>query len=186
MNEPNATPESRRFFDRLTFYHPTASGNGSAFRLSFHLRRPDEDRDSCFFVELASQKTVSSRSAEGERIRPTFDWAKKMTVKLGILEACEWLTVLEGRCDQVRGGKGLYHESSESTTILHFRRQADPPGVALDIVRKSKAEGGEVAKGHILFSEAEAIALRLTLQQAIGLLCLSDLLSRLLYSQPEE
>ncbi len=185
MNENHPTPENRKYFDRLTFYHPTSSGTGTSLRLDFRLRRPEEERESCFFLELAKQKTSAGRTADGERVRPTFDWANKIVVKLGLMDACELLTVLEGRCEQLRGGKGLFHDSGEATTVFQFRRQSEPPGYVLDVSRKPKGENAEAIKTHILLSEAEAIAVRLYLQHAIGLLSVAEPLSRLFHLRPQ-
>jgi hypothetical protein len=182
MTEP-VNPETRKltYNDRLIFYHPTQAGSGAAMRLAFRLRRPEEERDSCFFLEMAKQKTASSRGEDGSRTAATFDWQNRATVKIDFLDAGELLTVLEGRAEQIRGGKGLYHDSGESTTTIGFRKNAEPAGYSLDISRKAKADGKEGFKGHILLSEAEGIVMRCMLQQGLGLLALANLTSRLLY-----
>lgn len=182
-SESPAAPETRKltYNDRLTFYHPTQAGSGAAVRLAFRLRRPEEERDSCFFLEMAKQKTAPSRSADGARTAATFDWQNRAVVKIDFLDAGEMLTVLEGKAEQIRGGKGLYHDSGESTTIIGFRKNADPAGYSLDISRKSKADGKEAFKGYILLSEAEGIGMRCMLQQGLSVLAFANLVSRLLY-----
>lgn len=181
MTEPTS-PDTRKFTynDRLIFYHPTQSGTGAAARLVFRLRRPEEERDSCFFLEMAKQKTTASRGENG-RTAATFDWQNRATVKIDFLDAGELLTVLEGKAEQIRGGKGLYHDSGDSTTLIGFRKNADPSGYSLEICRKAKADGKEVFKGYILLSEAEAIGMRCMLQAGLGMLSLANLMSRLLY-----
>lgn len=182
MTEP-ATPETRKltYNDRLIFYHPTQAGGGAAMRLAFRLRRPEEERDSCFFLEMAKQKTAPSRGEDGSRTAATFDWQNRATVKIDFLDAGELLAVLEGRAEQIRGGKGLYHDSGDCTTVIAFRKNAEPAGYSLDISRKGKSDGKEAFKGHILLSEAEAIGMRCMLQQGLGMLALANLMSRLLY-----
>lgn len=182
MTEP-VSPETRKltYNDRLVFYHPTQAGTGAAMRLAFRLRRPEEERDSCFFLEMAKQKTAPSRNEDGGRTAATFDWQNRATVKIDFLDAGELLAVLEGKADGIRGGKGLYHDSGDATTIIGFRKNADPAGYALDISRKSKADGKEAFKGYILLSEAEGIGLRCMLQHGLGILALANLVSRLLY-----
>lgn len=178
------TPEVRNkitYNDRLIFYHPTQAGTGTAVRLAFRLRRPEEERDSCFFLEMAKQKTAPSRGEDGSRTAATFDWQNRVTVKIDFMDACEFLTVLEGKAEQVKGGKGLFHDAGDTTTVIGFRRNADPPGLSLDISRKAKADGKEAFKGHILLTEAEGIAMRCMLQQGVGLLTVANLASRLLY-----
>lgn len=177
-------PESRKalYNDRLIFYHPTQAGSGAAVRLAFRLRRPEEERDSCFFLEMAKQKTASSRSEEGARTAATFDWQNRVTVKIDFMDACELLTVLEGKAESVKGGKGLFHDAGDMTTVIGFRRNAEPAGYSLDISRKGKADDGkEPFKGHILLTDAEGIGMRCMLQQGVGLLALANLMSRLLY-----
>jgi len=179
-----AGPETRKplYNDRLVFYHPTASATGAALRLSFRLRRPEEERDSCFFLEMARQKTAPARSETGARTAATFDWQGRAIVKIGILDACEMLTVLEGKAEQIRGGKGLFHDAGEMTTVIGFRRNADPAGFAMEISRKGKGDNSaDGFKGYILLSEAEGIAVRCMLQQGVGLLAVANLASTLLY-----
>ena len=83
------TPETRKltYNDRLIFYHPTQAGTGAAVRLAFRLRRPEEERDSCFFLEMAKQKTAPSRSEDGARTAATFDWQNRAT---GALDRSHW------------------------------------------------------------------------------------------------
>ncbi len=182
MTEPVTTDVRKLTYnDRLIFYHPTQAGTGAAVRLAFRLRRPEEERDSCFFLEMAKQKTASSRSEDGARTAATFDWQNRATVKIDFMDAGELLTVLEGRAESVKGGKGLYHDAGDMTTVIGFRKNADPTGYSLDISRKSKGDGKEGFKGHILLSEAEGIGLRCMLQQGLGLLVIANLVSRLLY-----
>jgi hypothetical protein len=182
MTDPVANDTRKvTFNDRLVFYHPTQAGSGAAMRLAFRLRRPEEERDSCFFLEMAKQKTAATRNPEGGRTAATFDWQNRAVVKIDFLDASEMLTVLEGKAEGIRGGKGLYHDSGDSTTIIGFRKNADPAGYSLDISRKSKAEGKDVFKGYILLSEAEGIGMRCMLQQGLGILALANLVSRLLY-----
>ena len=179
----SVTPEVRKltYNDRLIFYHPTQAGSGAAVRLAFRLRRPEEERDSCFFLEMAKQKTAASRGEGGARTAATFDWQNRVTVKIDFMDACEFLTVLEGKAESVKGGKGLFHDAGDMTTVIGFRRNADPPGLSLDISRKGKTDGQEAFKGHILLSEPEGIGMRCMLQQGVGLLALANLMSRLLY-----
>ena len=92
MDNPAVTTAPRRAWrGRLCFYHPTGSGSGAAARLEFHPAR--FDRDGCFFLEMARQKTAPARDAAG-RQPATFDWEGKITAKLGFLDVCGLLLVL--------------------------------------------------------------------------------------------
>ena len=60
----------------------------------------------------------------------TFDWAAKVTVKLGFTDVCELLTVLEGQVDHVGGQRdGIYHENGNANTIIAFKRSRGTGGM---------------------------------------------------------
>jgi len=156
---------ARPWTGRLAFYHPTPSGGGAASRLEFHPARPD--RDGCFFLEMARQKTMPARNENG-RQTATFDWENKITVKLGLADVCSLLLVLEGRREQAGNGRGLFHDTAESNTVINLRRQPEPAaGFALEISRKSKRVEGEVQRTRVVLTEGEAIAVRCMIQSAI-------------------
>jgi hypothetical protein len=150
---------------RLTFYHPTQTGGGGAARLEFHPARPD--RDGCFFLEMARQKTAPSRDADG-RQTATFDWENKITAKLGFLDVCGLLLVLTGRGEQAGGGRGgLFHDTAEANTVINLRRQTEPAGFSLEVSRKAKRGDGEVRRARVLLTDAEALGLRFALEAAL-------------------
>lgn len=171
MNETNtattpapATPKTHT--PRLALYHPTGAGTGAALQLELRLNRPGEDRYDCFFLDMAVQKSASTREGD-KRVPATFDWENKLTVKLDFADICELLIVLEGRADRVGGQRnGLYHESSKCSTVISFQKSTDKAGYFLGLSRKAK-EGGQVARVQIVMSEAEAIGLRCLLQAGI-------------------
>ena len=151
---------------RLAFYHPTSSGSGAAARFEFHPAR--SERDGCFFLEMARQKTVPNRAAP-QRQAATFDWEKKLTVKLGLPDICSLLLVLEGKNEQAGNGRGgLFHDTAEANAVINLRHQTEPtPGFALEVSRKSKREASEVQRLRVVLTEAEAIGLRCVFQSAI-------------------
>ena len=160
------TPAGRRpRRPRLTFYHPTQSGGGAAARLEFHPAR--FDRDGCFFLEMARQKTAPARDAAG-RQTATFDWEGKITAKLGFLDVCGLLLVLTGRSEQAGGSRGgLFHDTAEANTVINLRRQTEPAGCALEVSRKSKRDAGEIQRARVLLTETEALGLRFALEAAL-------------------
>jgi hypothetical protein len=166
MSTTSTDSPVRPWTGRLAFYHPTQSGGGAAARLEFHPARPD--RDGCFFLEMARQKTVPARNENG-RQAATFDWENKITVKFGLSDVSSLLLVLEGRCEQAGNGRGgLFHDTVESNTVINLRRQAEPAaGFALEISRKSKRVEGEVQRMRVVLTEGEAIALRCIFQSAV-------------------
>ena len=135
-------------------------------RLEFHPARPE--RDGCFFLEMARQKTVPARTENG-RHAATFDWEHKVTVKLGLLDICSLLLVLEGKCEQAGNGRGgLFHDTAEANTVINLRQQTEPvAGLALDVSRKHKRGDGEVQRVRVLLTPAEALGLRCVFQSAI-------------------
>lgn len=150
--------------NRLAFYHPTQSGGGAAARLEFHPVRPD--RDGCFFLEMARQKTAAG-SNEGGKQTATFDWESKITVKLGFMDICGMLLVLEGRCEQVGGGRGLFHDTPGANTVINLRHNTEPSGYVLEVSRKPKRAGAEPLRTRVLLSEAEGLGVRCVFQRAL-------------------
>jgi len=142
---------------RLCFYHPTNAGSGAVARLEFHAATPE--REGCFFLEMARQKTTATRGADG-RNGATFDWENKTIVKLGFADVCGLLLVLDGRCDQAGNGRGLFHDTAEANTVITFRRQAEPAGYALEISRKGKQSNSEAQRARVLLSEGEGLGLQ--------------------------
>lgn len=150
----------------LTFYHPNGKGTGAAAELELRLNRGDETRYDCFFLEMAAQKTQAV--LQGDARKPaTFDWAAKVTVKLGFLDVCELLLVLEGRAASAGGARnGLYHESGATNTIISLKKNPEGAGFYLGVSRKDK-QGGAVWRGSLLLTEAEAVGLRCVLQSGL-------------------
>ena len=167
MDKPDTsdTPVPRRpWRGRLCFYHPTNSGSGAAARLEFHAASPE--REGCFFLEMARQKTAAARGADGKTCA-TFDWENKAIVKLGFPDVCGLLQVLEGRCDQAGNGRGLFHDTAEANTVINLRHQAEPAGYALEISRKCKRANAEVQRTRVLLSENEGLGMRCIFQSAM-------------------
>lgn len=153
---------------KLTFYHPNASGTGVALQLEPRIRRQETDRYNCFFFEMAGQKTPAEREG-GKKVFPTFDWEHKLTVKMDFPDICEMLLVLDGKQERMGGQKnGLYHDSEKASTVISFGRVSDRDGYSFGLSRKDK-ESGQVTRLTIGLSEAEAIGLKYILQGGLFL-----------------
>lgn len=151
---------------KVAFYHPTGKGDGTALRLEPRFNRVESDRHNCFYLEMAPQKTLASREAD-QRNPATFDWEKKLTIKLGFMDICELLTVLEGRQEKVGGARsGLYHESVKAVSVISFTRNNGREGYLLGVSRKDKADG-QLVRMHIVLGESEATGLRCILQAGL-------------------
>ena len=181
MNNSTNTPDTaQRTFDndasarsyrpRLSFYHANAKGTGSAAQ--FEVVPACGDRDGSVFLTLAQQKSVASGSSEhGNRQHATFDWPNRVTVKLNFSDLCQMLPVFKGQAATIADGKGLYHDSRNTTTLINLTRQSEPySGWALEVSRRGKAESESVVRTRIVFNTAEAFGLGAVLEQVLGLL----------------
>jgi len=143
---------------QLTFYHANNKGTGMAARFELKLDPLRGNGGSCFFLEMARQKTAPVRG-EKRLVPATFDWQTKVTVKLGFMDLCEFLTVLEGRQEQAGGARnGLYHDTGAANTLISFKKGTEH-GYSMAVSRKDR-DGNIVFRGHILLSEAEGIGLK--------------------------
>ena len=151
---------------KLTFYHPAASGNGVAMQVEPRVNRREGDRYNCFFFEMAAQKPVVANEGE-KRPMAAFDWENKLTVKMDFGDLCEMLLVLEGRQEKIGGSKnGLYHDTGRANTVITFGKSVEKGGYNFGLSRKDK-ESGHVARLAIGLSESEACGLRCILQAGL-------------------
>jgi len=160
----------RPYRPRLSFYHANSKGTGSAAR--FEIIPACGERDGVIFMTLAQQKSVAAGSdAQGNRQYATFDWQNRVTVKLNFSDLCQMLLVFRGLATTIMDGKGLYHDSRNTTTIINLTRQAEPyPGLSLDVSRRGKAEAEAAIRVRILFNGTEAFGLGTVLEQSLGVL----------------
>lgn len=166
----------------IAFYHPNGKGTGSAMRLEPRINRDDRDRYNCFFMELAGQKTAANLKA-GAGVPATFDWAGKITVKLGFLDVSEILTVLEGRNDNAGGSRnGLYHAAGNGNTLISFQANREQRIYHLSVSKKNGAETPR--KLGITLSEVEATGLRCLFQTGLFFVTFSSFLREKSYEAP--
>ena len=151
------TPKT--YSPRLVFYHPNAKGSGCA--VQFDLRPATADREGSLFAAFAVQKTTGGAPREGGgRQAATFHWGDKITVKLGFSDVCQLLSVLEGRTAAAGDGKGLFHDTGETSTVIHMARVAEPlPGVSFEVSKKRRNAAEPPRRARILFNEAETLGL---------------------------
>jgi hypothetical protein len=154
----------------LTFYHANGKGTGSAAQ--FEVIPASGDREGVIFMTLAQQKSVATGSTEqGTRQHATFDWKNRAIVKLNFNDLCQMLLVFRGLASTIQEGKGLYHDSRNTTTMINVTRQAEPyPGLALEISRRGKNEGDTPLRIRIIFNAAEALGLGAVLEQQLGVI----------------
>lgn len=159
--EPVPAPAApqKPFPPRLVFYHPNAKGTGCA--VQFDLHPATADREGVLFAAFANQKSVASADrAPGQRQSATFDWTSKINVKLNFSDVCQLLLVLEGRAPSAGNGKGLFHDTGETSTVIHMSRADEPfPGVAFEVSKKRKNTPDAPQRARILFTESESLGL---------------------------
>ena len=161
---------ARTYRPRLSFYHANGKGSGSVAQ--FEVIPACGDRDGSVYLTLAQQKSVATGSAaQGNRQHATFDWQNRVTVKLNFGDLCQMLLVFKGQAATIAEGKGLYHDSRNTTTIINLTRQTEPyPGLVLDVSRKGKTEADTASRVRIAFNAAEALGIGAVLEQVLGLL----------------
>ncbi len=149
---------------RIAFYHANSKGTGAALRFEF--KPPSGRRNGCIFMEMAQQKTTAT-GGQGKRTPATFDWESKATVKLGFMDTCEFLAVLQLKQPSLgANGKGLYHVNGDKDTVIGMRTNTERKGYTVGISRKDK-QGQQIFKGHFLVSPTEAIGLEAILSAAL-------------------
>lgn len=160
----------RSYRPRLSFYHANGKGTGSAVR--FEVIPACGERDGVVFMTLAQQKSVAMGSEEqGNRQHATFDWQKRVTVKLNFGDLCQMLLVFRGMAATIMDGKGLYHNSQSTTTLINVTRQSEPyPGLLLEVSRRGKSDPDAAVRVRIVFNAAEAFGLGAVLEQSLGVL----------------
>ena len=168
INIPRPAAPVKSYPGTLAFYHPNGTASGSAVR--FELKPAIGNREGCFFMEMARQKTASGRNGDGSKQAATFDWSSKLTVKLGITDVCSMLLVLRGKQEETGNGKGLFHDTADASTVIRLRHGGELQGYALEVSRKAKQANAEPVRMRLVLTEGEALALMLVFEQAMLLL----------------
>ena len=168
-NGQDAAP-TRNYRPALALYHANGKGTGSAAR--FEVTPATGDRDGAIYMKLAQQKSVASGSNEqGNRQHATFDWQNRVTVKLNFSDLCQMIPVLKGGAANIADGKGLYHDSRASVTMINLAFQTEPcRGHTLDVSRRPKTGNEPATRIRILLNAHEAFGLGVVLEQTLGLI----------------
>jgi len=153
----------------FAIYHANASGTGCAIKLELHPATARED--GFFMLKFANQLTVGERNGTVRKF-PTFDWERRITVKLGFNDICKMLQVFRGESESIDDGKGLYHRSANHSARIVLRHIVTPlQAYSLEVYRNSGDRGEEDAVAHILLSPAESYGLAAALENSIGFIC---------------
>lgn len=128
------------------------------------------DMDGYMMLSLASQKTVAERGGDSPRFA-TFDWERRVCVKLDFSDICRMLQVFRGEVESIDDGKGLYHMSASYSTRIVLRHVLEPAGYSLEVYRNTRGKPDEDVSARITLSMAEATGLALAFENSIGLIC---------------
>lgn len=159
----------RTYRPRLTFYHANGKGTGSAAQ--FEAVPACADRSGAVYMQLARQNGIAGMNGDGTRQYASFDWQNKVIVKLNFNDLCQMLQVFRGQRQTIADGKGLYHDSSNKTTIINLTRQTEPfSGLVLDVSRKAKEGDEDPVRVRIVLTDAEAYGLGTVLEQSLAVI----------------
>jgi len=166
----NEEKSFRNYRPRLSFYHANGKGTGSAAR--FEVVPASSDQAGVIYLTLAQQKSIATgMDDQGKRQYATFDWQNRVTVKLNFSDLCQMLLIFRGQATVIAEGKGLYHDSRNTTTIINLTRQTEPyAGLALEVSRRSKIESEPAVRIRIVFKDAEAFGIGAVLEQSLGII----------------
>lgn len=152
--------------DRVSIFHPSASGKGSAVRFELH---PAHGSTSGYVLcEIARQKTAAS--AQGEvPVFATFDWENKITIKLCLGDLAQFIMVFRGMQESIADGKGLFHRTATSNSVIRFKHQIEPrPCYLLEV--SSQPFDGNLREAYFVFRMEEAVWFSMALEASMGVL----------------
>ena len=160
------TGDSESYRPRLSYYHPNGRGTGGA--VQFELHPAHGCTDGSIFATFARQKTVGS--CEGNvRTFPRFDWANRICVKLDMTDLLQMLQVFRGMQESIADGKGLFHRSTRSNTIVKLEHRIEPqPGYLLEAFRRPLE--GDPSRAGVVLTVSEALGLSLAIEQSMDVI----------------
>ena len=151
---------------RLSYYHPNGRGTGGA--VQFELHPAHGCTDGSIFATFARQKMVGTRDGSVCTF-PRFDWTNRICVKLDMADLLQMLQVFRGMQESIADGKGLFHRSEHSNTIVKLEHRIEPqPGYVFEAWRKPL--DGESSHAGIVFTVSEALGLSLAIEQSMDVI----------------
>lgn len=143
-----------KYAKKLEFPKPKKDGSGSTAQLGY------SESANCVFMELAKQKEDTTVT------NARFDYDNKIIMKLGAVDICEMLVVLDGKKDSINNEKGIFHQFEKDgfkvTSGIRLKRN-DPKygGFFLEV---GKNENGEKKNVALRITDAESIMLSVILK----------------------
>ena len=168
MND-NTNETVNEYLPEFAIYHANGSGTGCAMKMELHPATSEED--GYFMLKLANQLTVGDRRGPVKTFA-TFNWEKRIAVKLGFGDICRMLQVLRGECESIEDGKGLFHRSAKYSAKIMLRHVVTPvQAYSLEVYRNSNDKSEDDVASHIMLSSAESYGLATALENSIGFIC---------------
>lgn len=172
MNETSGTGNADKrihFRPQFAIYHPNGKGTGCAMKMELHPAH--DDRDGCIMVALANQQTACDRRGPVVKYA-TFDWQRRITVKLDFSDICKMMQVFRGESESIDDGKGIYHRSPKFATRIALRHVIEPlQGYSLEVYRSSLDKSEEDCSAHMFLTAAEAYGIAMSFEHSIGVIC---------------
>ena len=158
--------DSESYRPRLSYYHPNGRGTGGA--VQFELHPAHGSTDGSIFATFARQKTTGSREGSIQTF-PRFDWSNRICVKLDMSDLLQMLQVFRGMQESIADGKGLFHRSAKSSTVVKLEHRIEPqPGYLLEVSRKPLE--GDPCRAGVVLTVSEALGLSLAIEQSMDVI----------------
>lgn len=141
----------KRYVQKYKIFKPNRSLRGAASQWELNAEK------GIMFVEFANQKQTDDSSV-------SFDWEKKIVMKLGISDIGDILATLVGMQDGIgpKDGegrrKGIYHQTDKGNTILQLARKSDADVFYIRISKKPKNGDPLVAMHSITIGEGMVLS----------------------------
>lgn len=157
MKTAELTAVARNF----RIYRPNKNGSGNA--AEFQIKGTQGN-----YPEYFVMMQIVPQEGFDDKENAKFTWSrgdnfKGITIKLGIPDIGEILSVLNGVQNSTNGSKGLYHQNNKGNSLIKFER--NEKGISLSV--SQKIGDGSPLKYFITLSIADAEVLRLLLAEAV-------------------
>ncbi len=150
------------YLEAFKIYKPRKTKDGVASQWEFSRKTPATDdkpeRPACMFLVFANQTDSEGRLAQ-------FDWPNKVTMKLGIADIGEILSVFIGLQKDLGPkekdengnyrGKGIYHETQRGNTILQLKKEDNK--FAIRLSQKLKGQNVRIFLHSLTHSEVAVL-----------------------------
>lgn len=155
----------RGFRPSFAIYHPNAKCSGCAIKMELHPAH--DDTDGSIMLTLANQKTSARPGAFA-----TFDWERRITVKLDFMDLIKMMQVLRGDSETIEDGKGLYHRNADGSSKINLRHIVEGAGgYLLEVYRNESGKPENDRACRLLLTPAEAYGVKLLFEDSIGVIC---------------